>query len=266
MTAALLAIAVPLLESAEAIQLHGGARAYFESAYQSSSGRISYTKPVAEQWGFLSVEHEDYGQLATDFWLGSALNDQTDSSHRRAFYCYEGTLTYGNSLHIADDVKISAWGGSIWDWLGGYKSRVGTPAGWITEFKLDNPFATPYINALGFFTGTAWTRIRFGLRRTFRPFDSFAVIPFADTTWGDGDRFQFNYGEVTDRPFLRGSMMFVNVGLIAEWTFYENFYLWGRFKQYVLIDDQARRLMRKSDAPTARTELSMFGLGVGFRF
>ena len=266
MVAPLLALAVPLLECHDSLQLHGGGRAYFESAYLSSSGRVSYTKPVAEQWGFLSLDHERYGSLATDFWLGSALNGQSDSSHRRAFYCYEGTVTYGNALHISDGVKLSGWGGIIWDWLGGYKSDVGTPVGWISEFKLANPYITPYVNALGFFTSRAWTRIRCGISHRFMILESLALTPFVDVTWGDPERYRLNYGSETDGDFLGGSVMFSTFGLVAEWTFYDNFYLWGRYRHYVLIDSDARDAIRASNSPTAKDNLPIFGLGVGFRF
>ena len=101
MLGALLAVAIPVLENPEALQLNGGVRAYFESGYISSSGRLAYTKPVAEQWGFLRIKHEDFGWLMTDGWLCSILNDQTDNVHRRAFYCYEGTVTYGNALRFS---------------------------------------------------------------------------------------------------------------------------------------------------------------------
>ena len=63
MLGALLAVAIPVLENPEALQLNGGARAYFESGYISSSGRLAYTKPVAEQWAFLKVSHEDLGKV-----------------------------------------------------------------------------------------------------------------------------------------------------------------------------------------------------------
>ena len=65
-----------------------GARAYFESAYFSSSGTLSYTKPVAEQVAWLTARLGDFGYITADGWLCSILNSQTDHIHRRAFYCY----------------------------------------------------------------------------------------------------------------------------------------------------------------------------------
>lgn len=266
MIGALLALAVPLLEEPEALQLHGGARAYFESAYVSSSGRLGYTRPVAEQLAFLSIEHSTWGRLLTDAWLSSALNDQTDGVHRRAFYCYEGTVTYGNSVDFSSDVRLSAWGGMIWDWLGGYKSDVGTPFGWICEFKLTNPYVTPYVNGLGFIEHSTWVRVRMGLNHVFWLMKNLSLAPFLEATWGDPARYKANYGAETDGHFLGGSLMFSSFGFISEWKFCDPFYLWGRYRQFVLVDPDARDLIEESDAPTARKTYPVFGLGVGFRF
>lgn len=266
MLGALLAIAIPVLDNPEALQFHAGARAYFESAYVSSSGRLGYTRPVAEQTGFVSVRHEDFGWLMTDAWLSSALNDQTDDVHRRAFYCYEGTITYGNEMKFSEDVRLTAWGGMIWDWLGGYKSHAGTPFGWITEFRLSNPYVTPYVNGLGFIEHSTWVRVRFGLCRKFVVMENVALTPFLEATWGDPARYRANYGGETDHPFLGGALMFASFGLIGEWMFWNPFYLWGRYRQFVLVDPDARNLTDESDAPTAEKSYPVFGIGLGFRF
>jgi len=266
MIGALLAVALPILENPEALQVHGGARVYFESAYVSSSGRLGYTKPVAEQVGYVNVRHEVFGWLATDFWLCSVLNDQTDDVHRRAFYCYEGTVTYGNALEISEGVSLSAYGGMIWDWLGGYKTDVGTPFGWICEFRLANPYLTPYVNGLGFIEHSRWVRVRVGINHTFNITDTLTITPFLEATWGDPARYRSNYGGETDGNFLGGSLMFAAPGFICEWAFYKPFYLWGRYRQFILVDPDARNLVEDIDAPTAKKAYPVFGLGVGFRF
>jgi len=266
MLGALLAVAIPVLENPEALQLHGGARAYFETGYISSSGRLGYTKPVAEQIGYLKLQHDDFGWLATDAWLSSALNDQTDDVHRRAFYCYEGTVTYGNAVRFSEDVSLSAWGGMIWDWLGGYKKRVGVPFGWICEFRLSNPYLTPYVNGLGFVEYSTWVRVRVGVNHTFWLTETLSLTPFLEATWGDPARYRSNYGGETDGKFLGGSLMFAGPGFISEWKFNDPFYLWFRYRQFILVDPDARDLIDQSDAPTAKKSHPVFGIGVGFRF
>ena len=85
MLGALLAVAIPILENPEALQLHGGARAYFESGYISSSGRLTYTKPVAEQTAYLQVRHEDFGWLMT-LAAGSLVFFGTSALARRVWH------------------------------------------------------------------------------------------------------------------------------------------------------------------------------------
>ena len=266
MLGALLAVAIPVLENPEALQFHAGARAYFESAYMSSSGRLSYTKPVAEQWGIVSVRHEDFGWIATDAWLCSALNDQSDDVHRRAFYCYEGTVSYGNAVRFTDDVALSAWGGMIWDWLGGYKSDVGTPFGWICDFKLSSPYVTPYLNGIGFIEHSTWVRVRLGVNHQFEIVENVTLTPFLEATWGDPARYRSNFGKETDGDFLGGSLMFASFGVFGEWKFHDPFYLWARYRQYMLVDPDARDIVDEIDSPTAKKTYPIFGLGIGFRF
>ena len=60
--------------------------------------------------------------------------------------------------------------------------------------------------------------------------------------------------------------MFAAPGFICEWAFYKPFYLWGRYRQFILVDPDARNLVEDIDAPTAKKAYPVFGLGVGFRF
>ena len=134
----------------------GGARAYFESAYLSSSGTLSYTKPVAEQVAWINADLGDYGYILADGWLCSALNGQTDDVHRRAFYCFEGTTRYGYNLKFTGDIALHTNGGLLWDWLGGYEAHHGTPLAVYAMQHLRNPILTPYWNLLHRFDDNRW--------------------------------------------------------------------------------------------------------------
>lgn len=196
----------------------------------------------------------------------SALNDQTDDRHRRAFYIYEGTLLYGYDINLAETLKVSTDGGMLWDWFGGYEVTPRTPIAWYVRQYWYNPWVTPYWIALGCVTPTTNGRVCFGLRKPFWPLDSLIVAPYAETAWGDVNRFRSNYGEGPDHHFLGGSFMFAVVGIVTEWRFTENWYLWGRYRQYILYNRQARDLMDASDRPTAKKAYPIFGLGLGCRF
>lgn len=244
------------------------ARAYFESAYLSSGGSLTYTEPVAEQYGVMTAHLWDYGRIKFDAWICSALNDQHDNIHRRAFYVCEDTLMYGYDFEVAKDVSLSTIAGPLWDILGGYKEKQDFPVFWYANQALYNPYVTPYWNALGRMDcGPAKTRIRLGVNHPFKMPWSITLTPFAEVTWGDANRFEANYGERPENDYLLGgALMFTTFGFSAEWYFTDNFFVWGRYRQYILVDSQARNLVADKNTPTAETDYPIFGLGVGCHF
>jgi len=247
----------------------GGARAYFETAYASTSGKFVYTNPVAEQYVDLAVQLGEYGRVRTDMWLFSDMAGTRQDVHRRAFSCYEGTVVYGYDYAL-DEVRqwtVDTNAGFLWDWLGGYKKYAGIPLCWYAFQSLRNPYVIPYWNALGSFAGCdRWTRIRFGLQHDWKATETLTVSPYADITWGDPARFESNYGERPDQDFLGGALMFSTVGIVGRWYFYEQFYLWGRYKHMFVVDGQARRLMLERTNGRQVADYPFFGVGVGFRF
>lgn len=250
-------------------KIYGGARAYFESAYCSSTGRFSYTEPIAEQYYDLTYATEEFGRIRFDCWSACILNNQTDDVHRRWFYCWEPTLMYSYELEIDKEhqVSLDQSGGILWDWLNGYYTGQKVPYCWYAYQSLHNPYLIPYWNALGGFQYCdRWVRIRFGLQHDWKPVDTVTVSPFVDVTWGNPKRFKANFGQELDDHFLGGAVMFGNIGVIARWYFAENWYLWGRFKEYVVIHEEARRAVRHSKKETDVLDYPIFGLGIGVRF
>ena len=243
-----------------------GARAYFESAYFSSSGTLSYTKPVAEQVAWLTANFGDFGYFTTDGWLCSILNGQTDHIHRRAFYCYEGTVRYGYALRFTDSLCLDTNGGLLWDWLGGYEKHPGTPLAIYAMQHFRNPIVTPYWNLLHLFEDSRYVRIRTGFERSFRPIVSLKLTPHIEAIWGDASRYRRIYGDSPSYRFLNGAYMVGVTGLIAEWSFSEHWYLWFRFRQFITVNPAAHSLAKRRDTIVHHTDYSIYGIGIGCRF
>ena len=267
---ALLNIVASAEEAAEGlsryIDLSGGARAYFESAYFSSSGTLSYTKPVAEQVAWLKADFGDFGYMLTDGWLCSALNGQTDHIHRRACYCYEGTLCYGYDLNFTETVHVDSNAGLLWDWLGGYEADVGTPLAILAMQKFHNPVLTPYWNLLHRFDENRYVRIRTGVEHQFLLVETVKLTPFAEGIWGDASRYKLTYGDSPSYCFLNGAYMVGTAGFIVDWSITKNWYVWGRFRQFFTVNPVARSLAQKKDTIVHHTDHSIYGIGVGCRF
>jgi len=248
------------------ISVSVGALVYFETAYLSSSGTLSYTKPVAEQVAWLNLGLGDFGYLLTDGWLCSVLNGQTDHVHRRAFYCYEGTVRYGYVMRFAETMKLDTNAGLLWDWLGGYEVHPGTPLAVIAVQHFRNPVLTPYWNLLHRFDDNRYVRIRTGVEHPFEPVDSVKLTPFVEAIWGDPARYRRIYGESPSCRFLNGAYMTGVVGLLADWRFADNWYVWGRFRQFMTVNPVARSLAQKKDTIVHHTDYSIYGIGIGCRF
>lgn len=92
---ALLCVVLPCAAAEKEFDVSFSARAYFESAYLSSGGGLTYTEPVAEQYAVLTAHLRDYGRVWIDAWICSALNDQADHIHRRYGYICEDTPILG---------------------------------------------------------------------------------------------------------------------------------------------------------------------------
>ena len=244
----------------------GGVRAYFESAYFSSSGTLSYTKPVAEQVAWINANLGDYGYILADGWLCSVLNGQTDHIHRRAFYCFEGTARYGYDLKFTDNISLDTNGGLLWDWLGGYAINPGTPLAIYAVQHFRNPIVTPYWNLLHRFDDNRYVRIRTGFERSFRPIESLKFTPHIEAIWGDASRYRRIYGESPSYRFLNGAYMVGVTGLIAEWNFTEHWYLWFRFRQFITVNPAAHSLAKRRDTIVHHTDYSIYGIGIGCRF
>ena len=244
----------------------GGVRAYFETAYLSSSGTLSYTKPVAEQVAWLNFGLGDYGYVFTDGWLCSVLNSETDHVHRRAFYCYEGTVRYGYVVRFTESLRLDTNAGLLWDWLGGYEVHPGTPLAILAVQHLRNPVLTPYWNLLHRFDDNRYVRIRTGVERPFEPLDSVKLTPFAEAIWGDASRYRRIYGDSPSYRFLNGAYMVGVAGLLVDWSLTDHWYVWGRFRQFFTINPAARSLARKKDTIVHHTDYSIYGIGVGCRF
>lgn len=263
---ALFSVVLPGMAAEKQFTVDFSGLAYFESAYLSSGGILSYTEPVAEQYVMLKANSRDYGRIWIDAWICSALNDQTDHVHRRYGYICEDTLMYGFDYPVSDEVKLTTSGGVLWDFLFGYKKETGVPVFWYAHQYLHNPYLTPYWNGLGELAREGKVRIRVGVQHAFMPFESLTITPFVDTTWGDKARFEANYGEEPENEFLGGAVMHATFGLSAEWRFADHWYFWGRYRQFIVVDSQARNLIADKDSPTAEKQFPIFGLGVGCRF
>ena len=248
------------------VWVNGWASFWFGNGYLSSSGNLSDTEPVAEQDVLLNLRTRDYGWLSFESWMKQDLHDKQAASHRRYFYIYEGLLTYGYAYAFTDDLKLVTDAGGVWDWLIAYTSDAPDEWYWIARQSLENPYVTPYWNALGGISPYGWARVRAGLQHAFQLTETLTVSPMCEFVYASDGLYDMRYGEEPDLRFLGGGILSCWAGFRFNWRFYGGWSIWGRFREFVLLDPVARTAVDKSEAYNARVDYPMVNVGLAYSF
>lgn len=248
------------------VWVDGWASVWFGNGYLSSSGNLSDTEPVSEQDVLVNLRSRDFGWLTFESWMKQDLHGEQDAAHRRFLYIYEGLLTYGYAHEFTDSLKLVTEAGGVWDWLIAYRSDAPDEWYWIARQSLENPYVTPYWNALGGISPYDWVRVRAGVLHAFQLTDSLTVSPMCEFVWASNGLYDMRYGEEPDLAFLGGGLVSCWVGFMFDWRFYKEWSIWGQFREFVLLDPQARSVVDASDVYSARLDYPMVNAGLAYSF
>lgn len=237
-----------------------------ETGYLSSSGTLVDTRPSLEHQVDLVWYLAGYGRLTACGWIISALHGGRDRDHRRAFYLYESTVGYGYDVSFSKDVESVNEAGVVWDSPWGYEHYSSEEVGWWMRNSLENPVLVPYIETLGLFAPDRWVRAAMGLRRGFKVCDTVGITPFVETVWGDSRRYRAQFGQEPSGRFLGGKFMTITPGVRIDWKIREDWIVWFRFREFVIVDPQARGIVDDQIAYYQQTESEIFSLGISYFF
>ena len=239
----------------------------FENAYLSSSGTLCDTRPISMQnldWRYSMGEA---GYLwGYGCFLGTLHNRQREL-HRAAFNEFEGGVFYGYDYEVSENVQFVNSFGGVWNPLFGYHNgNRDTLWEWRYFQSLENPYITPFWDALGLIDPDQWVRIRFGVRHTFELTDSLFLTPCLEGVWGTARRFYARYGERPNDDFLEGAFVTSTAGIKLEWRINELWSIWFKVRQFDTLNHQARRLERRKTSYWAKPDYTIFTLGMGLHF
>lgn len=246
----------------------GRLSAEFETGYLSTSGTLCDTRPTALQnldWNFYLG---DYGRFYGYGAFLSMLHDKQHELHRPAFNEFEGGVFYGYDWKLSEDVTFFNGAGGVWNPLFGYRNGYDDTLWEYRYFQsLENPYLTPFWDILGMISPKpSWARIRMGVRRKFALTDWLFLTPMLEAVWGDPHRFCVRYGEEPNHEFLGGAFITTTAGLLLEWRVSEHWSIWGKVRQFDTVNRQARNLEKEKTAYWAKTDCTIFTLGVGYDF
>ena len=237
------------------------------SAYRSSSSGLLDTRPVATQTLNWHLSLGDYGFLEGYVWAISAFHNMQRKNHRVLFYDTEGAVRYGYSVPLAEGVRLSTSAGPYFDLPFGYRNAHMKCWGPYVVQRLDSPWLSLYWKGLWLVEPSRRGRVCFGVERKTILSNRLALTPFAETVWMDKRRFSRRYGmKPEDTDMLGGAFAYTFIGVKAKWTLGENLSVVGAVAMCDVINNQARKAMRRSDAYYAKNDWPVIRLGVEYGF
>lgn len=257
---------VPLEETDEACTLSFVLDAKVSSAYLGSSGTLYDTWPNATQTAEFSADLGEYGELSGYGWFFTSLHNRQHESHRMMFNEYESALHYGYSFDLRKDVAWVVKAGWLWNPAIGYDE--GHNSNWGISFvqRLENPYVVPFMNGLWMMQPTQRGRIRFGLSRAFDISESWSLRLSAESVWADKRRYRRLYGVSPQDDFMGGAFVTVVTGMTLSWHVAKDLDVYVQFRQYDLINGEARRVVRGRSSYYAKCDWPIAGIGVSYYF
>ena len=236
------------------------------SAYLASSGALCDTRPVTAQELDWLVDLERFGWLDGYGWVISALHDGQHRLHRELFNEFEGAVHYGYSVQTSERTNLKNQFGFLWNPQIGYPNDNGNYWGIHHIHSYDNPYLTPYCNALWMMQPRMMGRIRIGVRHSFQLTDSLSATPSIETVWSDNRRYIAKYGEQPDHAFLGGGFATERFDLTLRWNFTESLAMYAQFRQFMVLGGQTRRVVRARSEYYAKTDLIVGIVGIEYSF
>lgn len=238
----------------------------FASAYLISGGAIYDTHPVASQELGWLFDFGDYGWIDGYFWMVSALDNKQSDSHRMFLNELEMTVCYGRTWRITEKISLSSKVGPLWNPPIGYDDLHQNYWGPYFVFQLDNPIASAYVSGLWLVAPEDRGRIRFGLTRTFALTPALSLSPMLETVWMDRHYYYSRYGEYPDAGIFNGAYATITSGARLTWKITDHFNFYFRFSMFDVVNDQARKAVKKQDAYYAKRDWPVFRIGAEYTF
>lgn len=248
------------VDHANRYRFAGYASCDIASAYISTSGGLSDTRPVSTHTLGLRQNLGDLGFVDGYMWSISALHDKQRERHGQLFYWLEGALHYGHDLSLWDgtllQTKVGPYCGLPLDYVHEHNPSLGASA----AQRFTTPYVTPYWGGIWLCEPNHKGRVKAGLTKGFDLGNDLYLSFYFQPTWMDHRRYRARYGsEIREKTFMGGAVAFILFGVQVDWQVSDNLKLYAALSQYDVINRQARDAIKsgghyydKCDWPLAK--------------
>ena len=237
------------------------------SAYISTSGGLSDTRPVSSHTLRLRQNLGGMGFLDGYMWSISALHNKQHDRHGQLFYWLEGALHYGYDLPLWEGTRLQTKAGPYCGLPLDYVHEHNPSLGASVEQRFDNPYVTPYWGGIWLCEPSHKGRVKAGLIKGFDLGNNLYLSLFVQSTWMDRRRYRARYGTaIKERSFMGGAVAFILFGLQLDWKFSDNLIFYAALSQYDVINRQARDAIKSSGHYYDKCDWPLAKVGVRLTF
>ncbi len=198
-------------------------------------------------------------------WTCNHLTSSRDNLMKRCFNETDPSLYFRNAYELAPSWRLVCETGPTWVL---YRSFRNVPTSheteWRVRIELDAPYATPYVFLRQTFIPYSLTYWRTGLKRVFALGEDVSVMPYSYLDWGDGNLFDFKYGQ--SQGHIRGGVSAMDAGIRMNCRLVECVSLWMQLDGYTIVNQRARRANDTRGSVTSRNGIVVFSTGLEVRF
>ncbi|MBR4171332.1 MAG: hypothetical protein IKR48_06740 [Kiritimatiellae bacterium] len=250
----------------EHVSIH--ASADVETAYLAR-GAVVDSHPFSSQLLGGDILLDDFGHIGAFAWSASSFTRTGQRATRRnAYHEVDYNIYYGYRLKLADEWTLDNRMARQWVTLPGYRPHANTFCEWHAAQSLETPYVTPYYLLRHCCQPDDWNYWDVGVKRTFSLTDtvSFTLDFFGDL--GDSRHFAAQYGPKPSAPRSKyhGGLQALNLVARTDWKLTDYLSVFAFVWQFDIVSDDARDSLGASNAPEAKRDVTVGGIGLAVNF
>ena len=247
-------------------RIHFSMYADLESAYWMR-GVIADTRPYSSQFADMTLDLSPVGRVGAFVWSASSTSTGGQSASRRNFYNeFIYTAFYGYEVELSGRWSLDTVFYKQWVDAPGYFPHAHSRSEINLSQSLNNPYLTPYYLMRRAIHGAEWCYWEVGVTRSWKLNERLKLTATIFGELGDDQHFLAQYGPEPNGDIYRHGLMALNAKLRFDYALNKNAGLFAYVHQFNMVDSDARDAVEHSSAPQGRTEQTIFGAGVTFKF
>lgn len=252
---------------ADAYRFSGYVKSDVASAYISTSGGLSDTRPVSTHTLGLRQDLGGFGFIDGYIWSICALHDKQRDKHGQLFYWLEGAAHYGYDLPLWEGTLLQTKAGPYCGLPLDYVHEHNPSLGLSVAQRFDNPYVTPYWGGIWLCEPSHKGRVKAGLAKGFELRDDLTLSVYFQPTWMDHRRYRARYGSaIEEKTIMGGAVAFILFGVQLDWKFSDDLRFYAAVSQYDVVNRQARNSIKNGGHYYDKCDWPLLKVGAAFSF